>query len=173
MRLAIVVVALVVIAAGAAPLHGPLPLHARAAAAVALAIAGLQDDPAPPAPNPPAPPSPDGGCPSACEGVDGFLGDRAHRSPCTCLASCRCKATRGPTTPTPPPAGSPCGGKCQSGVYEQGGASRKCFGCSCGCQSAKPAPRCTACLDTRAVMGVDGVVRACSRCSCAGGGCAK
>lgn len=151
-------VALVVSCAGASPPAGPLAFHARAAAAVALAIAGLESPVTPaPGPQPPPRPSPDGACPSACDCADGWIGDRSHRSPCPCAATCRCKSKRGPADPTPPTPAKPRGGDDDRGVYQPGGAPRKC----------------AACLGTRHVMGSDGVVRRCTMCPCDGERCQR
>jgi hypothetical protein len=71
-----------------------------------------------------------------------------------------------PTPPAPPAPEAPCGAKCKDGVYRPDGRIEARCGkdCPCGCQSRKQAPKCAACLDTRAIMGVDGVVRPCTKC---------
>jgi hypothetical protein len=78
-----------------------------------------------------------------------------------------------PVPPTPPTPEAPCGGKCNSGVYRPDGRIEARCGkdCPCGCQRPKAAAKCGSCLDTRSVMGADGVIRPCRVCSCASGSC--
>lgn len=77
-----------------------------------------------------------------------------------------------PTPPEPPKPEAPCGGKCANGVYKPDGRIEARCGkdCPCGCQRPKAAAKCPRCLDTRATMGTDGVVRRCSSC-CTDGAC--
>jgi hypothetical protein len=77
-----------------------------------------------------------------------------------------------PTPPTPPAPEAPCGGKCSSGVYRPDGRIEARCGkdCPCGCQRPKAAAKCGSCLDTRSVMGSDGVIRQCRSC-CPDGKC--
>ena len=77
-----------------------------------------------------------------------------------------------PPAPTPPAPEAPCGGRCTSGVYRPDGRIEARCGkdCPCGCQRAKAAAKCPKCLDTKAIMGTDGVVRPCRAC-CASGTC--
>ena len=75
--------------------------------------------------------------------------------------------------PTPPTPEAPCGGKCSGGVYRPDGRIEARCGkdCPCGCQRPKAAAKCGSCLDTRSVMGADGVIRPCRVCSCASVSC--
>ena len=78
-----------------------------------------------------------------------------------------------PPAPTPPTPEAPCGGKCNAGIYKPDGRIEAKCGrdCPCGCQAKKAAAKCSSCLDTRAVMGADGIIRPCRACSCASGAC--
>jgi len=79
-----------------------------------------------------------------------------------------------PVPPPPPTPEAPCGGTCSNGVYRPDGRIEARCGrdCPCGCQRPKAAVKCGACLDTRAIMGTDGVVRPCSKCrDCTSGTC--
>jgi hypothetical protein len=107
-------------------------LEPRAAAACAIAYAELAASPVgpvtPPAPTPPAPPKPNA-CPGGCDCVDGWIGDRNHRSPCPCPKTCPCK--RAAATPSPPaPAVKLCP-TCLGTLWHQGadGVIRRCRDC--------------------------------------------
>ena len=79
-----------------------------------------------------------------------------------------------PPAPTPPAPEAPCGGGCSSGVYKPDGRIEARCGkdCPCGCQRKQAAAKCAKCLDTKAIMGTDGVVRPCSSCrTCTSGTC--
>jgi hypothetical protein len=78
-----------------------------------------------------------------------------------------------PAPPTPPAPEAPCGKTCSNGVYKPDGRiPMQCpSDCPCGCRRPKAAVKCQSCLDTRSVMGADGVIRPCRVCSCASGSC--
>ena len=85
-----------------------------------------------------------------------------------------------PAPPAPPTPEAPCGGKCSGGTFRPDGRiPMQCpKDCPCGCKrtnrpeklDSSPAKRCATCLDTGAIMGIDGVIRPCRAC-CAGGAC--
>ena len=107
-------------------------MEPRAAAACAIAYAELAASPVgpvtPPAPTPPAPPKPNA-CPGGCDCVEGWIGDRSHRSPCPCPKACACK--RATATPSPPaPAAKRCR-TCLDTLWHQGadGVIRRCRAC--------------------------------------------